>query len=327
MIKIVFCADTHLGFDMPIFPRTSHRRRGNDFFNNFAKVLQFARSQKADFLVHGGDLFHRSKVPALVVNKTYKMLFATAENGIKIILVPGNHERSILPDSIFTKHPNIYIFDEPKTYGFIENDIYVQFVGFPNERANIRDNFLHIIEQASEGINDCDHRFLCCHQTLQGANIKNFTFRYGRDVLPLEYIPEHIDSVLSGHIHRAQVLQHKNLTAIYPGSTEKTSIVEKDEQKGFVYLELDQDGLKYNFEKLPTRPMYNLEVDFYSEDEQRVVNWLQAHIQEFPQEAVVRLKCDIPQTRKLLKAELLQNIFPNTMSYRLAPISRKSYGN
>lgn len=327
MIKIVFCADTHLGFDMPLSTRTPERRRGDDFFVNFAHVLHFVRQNKADFLIHGGDLFHRSKVPALIVNKAYEMLYDIAENGTKILLVPGNHERSILPGSIFTNHPNIYIFDEPKTYGFIEKQIYIQFVGFPNIRNNIRDSFPYVFKQATEGINDADHRFLCCHQTLQGAKIKNFTFRYGKDVLPLEYIPENIDTVLSGHIHRAQILENSFLQAFYPGSIERTSIVEKDEKKGFYYFQLDTLGLNYNFVELETRPMFNLKIDFYSEDENKILNWLQAQVAEMPKQAVVRLKFDIPQTRRYLKAKSLRNIFPATMSYRVAPISRKAYGN
>ena len=34
-IRILFLADTHLGFDLPVKPRINRRRRGIDFFKNY----------------------------------------------------------------------------------------------------------------------------------------------------------------------------------------------------------------------------------------------------------------------------------------------------
>jgi len=55
MIKILLLADTHLGFDQPIRPRTSKPRRGEDFFNNFKYILQYAEQNGIDLILHGGD--------------------------------------------------------------------------------------------------------------------------------------------------------------------------------------------------------------------------------------------------------------------------------
>ena len=119
MIKILFFSDTHLGFDYPIRPRTARERRGFSFFKNYETVLDYAVSEKIDLVIHGGDLFFRSKIPPLIVSKVYSTLLDFAKNNIPILLVPGNHERSAFPESIFLNHPNIHIFDEPKTF-FIE---------------------------------------------------------------------------------------------------------------------------------------------------------------------------------------------------------------
>ena len=66
-VRILLLADTHLGFDSPPHPRVTRRRRGPDFFANFERALQPARRGEVDLVVHGGDLFFRSKVPAALV--------------------------------------------------------------------------------------------------------------------------------------------------------------------------------------------------------------------------------------------------------------------
>jgi DNA-3-methyladenine glycosylase len=39
-VRILFLADTHLGFDLPERPRVDRRRRGPDFFANFVRALE-----------------------------------------------------------------------------------------------------------------------------------------------------------------------------------------------------------------------------------------------------------------------------------------------
>ena len=110
MLRIVFLADTHLGFDYPVKPRIKRRRRGPDFFANFRQVLEYARQTRPDIVLHGGDLFFRSKIPPKIIDLVYGDLFDFAGEGIPLLIVPGNHERSILPASLFLNHPNIHIF-------------------------------------------------------------------------------------------------------------------------------------------------------------------------------------------------------------------------
>ena len=43
IIRILFLADTHLGFDLAFRPRIERRRRGPEFFANFERALQPAR--------------------------------------------------------------------------------------------------------------------------------------------------------------------------------------------------------------------------------------------------------------------------------------------
>jgi len=332
MIRIVFFADTHLGVDYPINPKIERRRRGVDFFDNYRKVLDYAIDSKADLVLHGGDFFFRSKVPAPIVDKAYDILYDFAENDIPFIIVPGNHERSVLPSSILMNHRNIYIFDESKTLFFNKKGAIVGITSFPNVRNGIKLQYNHIFETATEGNPDVDIKLLLMHQAIQESQIEGYTFRYGVDVLPQEMLPADFNAVLSGHIHRAQIFQYekagKQIPVIYPGSTERTSIVEMAEDKGFYELIFEESDSGWcltetNFHILPTRPMIRIDITKLTEDEDVLRNLLEVELSKIEQNSVVRLRCEIPEIRKLLKAELLRELTPKTMTLSLAPVYRK----
>ncbi|MBC8461171.1 MAG: metallophosphoesterase [Deltaproteobacteria bacterium] len=81
IIRILFIADSHLGFDLPFRPRVVRQRRGSDFFNNFERALLPALNGSVDCVVHGGDLFYRSKVPARLVTMAFEPLKRVADKG------------------------------------------------------------------------------------------------------------------------------------------------------------------------------------------------------------------------------------------------------
>ena len=61
MVRILFLADTHLGFDLPLHPRVERRRRGDDFFANFRLALEPALRGEVNLVLHGGDIFFSSQ--------------------------------------------------------------------------------------------------------------------------------------------------------------------------------------------------------------------------------------------------------------------------
>ncbi len=62
-VRILFVADSHLGFDLPVRPRVNRRRRGHDFLTNYAAALEPAMRGEVDLVVHGGDVTRATCVP------------------------------------------------------------------------------------------------------------------------------------------------------------------------------------------------------------------------------------------------------------------------
>ena len=327
LIRILFLADTHLGFDFPFRPRIQRRRRGPEFFANFKRALRPALQDRVDCVVHGGDLFYRSKVPPQLVAMAFKPLKQVADQGTPVYLVPGNHERSAIPHSHLAEYPGIHIFDRPRTYLLRKDDFTLALAGFPFVRHGIRRDFLHRIDQTGRHHTDAAVQVLCVHQLIEGATVgpAGYVFRYAPDVINASDIPAGFSAVLSGHIHRFQVLakdlRGKALRApvFYPGAIERTSFAEKNEKKGYLILELAADGLKsgrlsrWRFHELPTRPMIQLNLHPADMDAAKLRSYLESTIKE-PKPLLVKIKSRYCLQKENFFGDLRQRAFQRIAS-------------
>jgi DNA repair exonuclease SbcCD nuclease subunit len=298
-MKILFFSDTHLGFDIPIRPRIQRRRRGHDFFSNYYHILDIARTENVDLIVHGGDMFFKSKVP-LIVEKAFEPLVEVANSGIPVYLVPGNHERSKFPGHLWLAHSNIHVFDKPKTFLQKVGDSIVALSGFPFTR-NIKQHFQTILKQTNYLEKKADTHFLCIHQTFEGAKVgpSDFTFRIDPDNIPGSEIPDGFTAIISGHIHRAQrlthTLDHRPFTTpvIYSGSIERTSFAERFEEKYYVIIKIDPSLWNpmpiVEFHQLPTRPMVKIEIPTQNKHIDALKNLIQENLSVLDPDSIVRI--------------------------------------
>ncbi len=275
----LFVSDTHLGFDYPVRPRIERRRRGYDAFNQFRDVLDYALDNKIVHILHGGDLFFRSKVPPLIVDKVYELLNNYAEQGLKFYIVPGNHERSVLPVSKFPLHDNIKVFDKHKTFVVDLGDVRVSISGFPYQK-NIEETFSNHLERTGYKSSKNSFRIVLVHQAIAGAVVgtQNYMFRKGPEVIRHKDIPQDIDMLLSGHIHRQQESIIKGIHVLLSGSTIKTSFAEMNERKGFYQIKLVPESSKIITKKLfielKTRKMHKIVLNRSDLDSEIDINQL-----------------------------------------------------
>ncbi len=261
-------------------------------------------------------------------------LVKVAGRGVPVYIVPGNHERSKIPLRLWTMHPNIHIFDQPKTYLFTSGKTRLAISGFPFTRE-IRARFVETVTQTRYRETAADIRILCIHQTVEGAQVgpSSYTFRYGTDIIRGREIPGDFCVVLSGHIHRSQTLTHDlrgSLLAapvVYPGSVERTSFAERYEDKHFVFINAaptaESSGklVDISFRLLPARPMHTIEVDTGRLSRGKLAKYLSAQVSSLAPDAVVRIKTqvEIPQgARHILNAAYLRSIAPASMNISLA---------
>lgn len=332
VIRILFLADTHLGFDLPTIERVRRRRRGHDFLANYAAALQPALAGEVDLVVHGGDVFNRSRVPTSLAWQAFEPLTRVAASGVPVYVVPGNHERGRIPQLRFAQHPGIFLFDRPRTFIADVRGTRLAIAGFPSERDDVRTRFVDLVEATGWRAEDAHARLLCMHQCVEGATVgpANFTFTTAADVIRGADLPAGFAAVLSGHIHRHQVLtkdlRGRPLAApvLYPGSIERTSIAEADEEKGFMTVELALDGTaestQWKFHRLPARPLVRRDVQVDAIPDDALESIVQSLVADAPADAVLTLRVmgDLTEhAARVLSAANLRRVAPASMNIEL----------
>jgi DNA repair exonuclease SbcCD nuclease subunit len=315
-----------------VSPRVNRRRRGHDFLANYATALQPALAGEVDLVVHGGDVFNRSRPPSSVVWQAFEPLARIADRGVPVYVVPGNHERGRIPHLRFAQHPRIHVFDRPRTFVADVKGVRVAIAGFPSERDDVRQRFADLVTETGYSEANVDVRLLCLHQCVEGATVgpADYTFTTAADVIRAAEIPPIFSAVLSGHIHRHQVLtkdlRGRALAApvLYPGSIERTSIAEADEDKGFMILELvcagDAVRVDWTFHQLPARPLVRHDLQLDGLDAVRVESALRTLVASAPADAVVSVRVTGTITEsisRVLSANSLRSLTPPTMNLDL----------
>eukprot|EP00928_Gymnodinium_smaydae_P064432 TRINITY_DN47760_c0_g1_i1.p1 TRINITY_DN47760_c0_g1~~TRINITY_DN47760_c0_g1_i1.p1 ORF type:complete len:764 (-),score=88.20 TRINITY_DN47760_c0_g1_i1:301-2592(-) len=68
VIRLLVATDNHVGYN------EKDKVRGSDALNTFEEMLQIAKAQRADFILHGGDLFHDNKPSRQCLYRTMDLL-------------------------------------------------------------------------------------------------------------------------------------------------------------------------------------------------------------------------------------------------------------
>jgi len=181
-------------------------------------------------------------------------------------------------------------------------------------------------------------RLLCMHQCVEGATVgpADYTFRRAPDVVRCSDLPAEFAAVLSGHIHRHQILQRDlrgrplPTPVLYPGSVERTAFAEMGEEKGVVLAELrggaEGAGLiRHDFVHLPTRPMLVRDLHPTSKTcgawlREDLEARLEAVLKEVPIDAVLRIRVHGRVSREALfavAAPRLRRLSPPEMNVQV----------
>ena len=323
MVRVLLLSDTHVGFDLPARSTSGRRIRGHDFIANFERALAPAHRGEADLVVHAGDLFDQPDPPAGVAEIAYALLRAVADRGVPVLVLPGNHERARFPCPLLAMHPMVWRFDHPRTFTANVGATRVAIGGFPYARR-VRSRFPALVDETGLRRADADVRLLAIHHCVQGAAVSlpgggDFVFSTAQDVIAARDIPPGVAAVLSGHIHRHQVLELAS-PVVYCGSVERTAFAEMREDKGFVQLELQPtaDGGQLRtlvFNPLPARPMVRARID----PEADVGPQVRRVLEGAADDAIVRLEVPgEPRTLPGLGAAALRRAAPRTMNVFVA---------
>ncbi len=307
-MRLLAIADTHFGYETG---RSSEARKFTyeSMFNKFEEIITIAKKQNVDAILHAGDFFNRSVPRKKVLKRSYELVERILLEEISFLVIPGNHERAKLPESLLSFHKRSHFFNKLSKVDLDQCSI----VGFPFIRKDP--------QSVAEKINkllQTEHKnpkIVLCHQLFEGATFgpHQFVFRKKHGAIKITSAFQDVSLIISGHVHRAQSLFDG--LVVYPGSIERTSFVEFIEPKGYLTIDIESDFSKVQFHPLNSLPMDVIEFPVYNTDLD--YDTLLSTIQSGLHRTLLRLT-----GRKLTIAEIenLRNFFPSN-EYPLLVIS------
>jgi DNA repair exonuclease SbcCD nuclease subunit len=266
-LKIIHFSDTHLGFnDLEILNDENINQREADFYDAFSQVVSQIKKIKPDYIIHTGDLFHRSSPSNRAITFALEQFKILDELGIPFILIAGNHST---PRTNLSS-PILKIFESFKNVSVSYNQEYKK-VEFKNAvfhtlpHMNDDTKALEQIELCEENINAEKKNIMMMHCSVGAWYLMQ---EFGEWVFPTdkEYIFSKMDYVALGHWHGfGHVGKHENV--YYSGSTERTSLNDKRNSKGFVLVTLEEKNsslfgdFNVEFKEIRIRPIVQKELD------------------------------------------------------------------
>ena len=259
-MKLLHFRDTHLGFnDLDILNEENINQREADFYDAFSQVVGQIKTTKPDYIIHTGDLFHRASPSNRAITFALEQFRIIDALNIPLIMIAGNHStpRTNLSSpilKIFESFKNIHVSYEQE-YKKVEFDDVV-FHTLPH--MNDDSKALEQIELCEENIDKKKKNIMMMHCSVGAWYLMQ---EFGEWVYPTdkEYIFEKMNYVALGHWHGfGKVGKHENV--YYSGSTERTSLNDKRNSKGFIELTLN-GSLDVNYKEINIRAIVTKEID------------------------------------------------------------------
>lgn len=297
--SFIHTADLHQGYN---FSKQKWLRgvkqRSDDFLNNFKIIIERSLKKDIDFLVIAGDVFDRSHPPRIIRQIVIDQLIKVSK--LKpVILIPGNHDKSNFPKGLLFIHPNINIYNKPTIDSFIINNCSISVTAIPFIRNNKLDFISNFI--VDNKIHDkYDFRLLVLHELMESCKVGviNFVFeKYMKDVVPIELVEKRFDYVALGHVHKYQKIASNSTAIYYSGSIERTSVVEREEEKGYLISKVEISDtesfakIRTSFNPLPTRLIHYNTINSLKElDIENYIKFLKEMIVNESKPAIIIIK-------------------------------------
>lgn len=308
-MKFIHTADTHIGFEFTRKTKGDHQGRlrvAKAVLDNFVSIVETANEMEVDVFIHSGDLFNKFYIPQYVLHELIRPFLQLSGRDIPLLIIAGNHEKAAFPYDLFHGMKKVYVFDEPKSILLTMKGLSICFAGFPFIRNESSRTFLHAVKATEYESLRADFNILITHQAFDQATVgpADFVFRQGRpDTAPRYTVPTDFSYIAAGHIHRHQVLPHPltpGCNFVYPGSSQRISFAERDEEKGFIVGEILNDRIETSFIRLPVFNMEIMDIEISGLDGRACEETIRSHFWRFYENLVIRFNLTgIGETRHL----------------------------
>lgn len=320
-MKIAVVPDIHL--NATVYSGVMDRKHTQIPFRNidFMKAFKYAVDKCInelfpDLFVIPGDTYDKCHHPSDTIRGFFSaQLSRLTAAQIPIIILVGNHDVSkknhALQDIQELKLKNIVVVNKPTITVFegIQLFLFPYSMDVEQQKKTIKEDFMEFVKEI-HAKKDNKPSIFFGHFGVRGASVNQHGEDEDDDIFtdttstsPGEYKnrnPNDIDCddldsigadyVFLGDYHKHQILNTKKCIAMYPGSLEKTSFNQIDQDKGFIFYNSEAEDRgkmgRCRFIEYPNcRPMLELKGNFMDMKEQ----FKKIDCNEY-QDAIVKLK-------------------------------------
>lgn len=262
-MKFIHVGDTHIG---QVYKNDT---RNNDIKNAFTQMIDYAISEKIDFIVHSGDLFDSGTPPLesllFVTDELNRLKFA----GVPLFVIPGSHDVGIGEEESIIElfHKNnlltnlnskkyLKLGEEVKLKGETYKEAFI--CGIKGKRSKVEDEIFKKLKIDID--NSAFIKIFAFHHTISylGEKFKD---------LDTESLPKGFDYYAAGHWHgHKENIEYDRGIIQYPGSLEycdEKEIVDNP-NRGFFVIAYDQNGInsiEYKIIKTRNKQIFGINSD------------------------------------------------------------------
>ena len=262
-MKFIHVGDTHIG---QVYKNDT---RNNDIKDAFTQMIDYAISEKIDFIVHSGDLFDSGTPPLesllFVTDELNRLKFAE----IPLFIIPGSHDVGIGEEESIIElfHKNnlltnlnskkyLKLGEEVKLKGETYKEAFI--CGIKGKRSKVEDEIFKKLKIDID--NSAFIKIFAFHHTISylGEKFKD---------LDTESLPKGFDYYAAGHWHgHKENIEYDRGIIQYPGSLEycdEKEIVDNP-NRGFFVIAYDQNGInsiEYKIIKTRNKQIFGINSD------------------------------------------------------------------
>ena len=262
-MRILHTSDWHLGSRL-----YGQYDRTEELFNQVESICQLTTTHKVDVLLVAGDIFVRSS-PELT-KRLAKVLSPYVQNGLHVILVPGNHDN----------HPNREHFHMMQALLTLEQGksarvqiiqtrsiitikgVQFAIIPYPNrellepyrsdatgktERNVVLSSaYANLVRSVIDALDPSIPAVFVAHINVAGVTTPSERelgydedIRLGKVDLPLT---SNLAYIALGHIHQQQSIKHP-IPCWYSGNIERLDMGERNDLKGVLLVDIPENGV------------------------------------------------------------------------------------
>ena len=238
--SFVHAADLHLGYS-----QYGLEARRQDFDDAFKEVVDKTIELKPDFMIIAGDLFHQPRPSNVTLENTIRSFKRLKDAEIPVLTVDGSHDsapNTITGTILYPLDSAGLIHHLPRHKGACwrkPDSCYVY--GIPNfhNKHKTQEALPRFTAENLPTPQDNVCNIFVFHGAL---DLPNVTPPYIEAELSPEQLPDGFNYYAAGHVHEKFLCKFKTGTLAYSGCTETADYREAKNQKGFLYVKVNEKG-------------------------------------------------------------------------------------